>query len=74
MSDQKLKAAWQYFRMLIGLILVAAFVYMMLTGQGDGDIIGKLLMLLMGVMQMGSGFVNARQVASTNGENGHSQS
>ena len=65
MSDQALKAAWQYFRMGVGTVLVISFVYMMLTGNGEGDITSRLLMLLMGLLQIGSGFVNARNGGSS---------
>lgn len=60
MTDQQLKAAWQYFRMLIGLVLIIAFVYMMLTGAGNEELLSKLLALLFGVMQFGNGAVNLR--------------
>lgn len=67
MSDQSLKAAWTYFRIFIGIILLCAFVYMMLTGQGDGEIVSRLLLLLIGLLQVGTGVVNVK--TNGNGKN-----
>ena len=60
MDSDTSSAAWLYFRIFIGLVLLALFVYLILTNSFNTDLIARLLMLLIGVLEAGSGIIAFR--------------
>jgi len=52
----KLENAWLVFRLLVGVVLLAMFVYLVLKGEAlDSDLVSHLLMLLIGILETGAG-------------------
>ena len=60
MNNEQSSAAWMYFRIFIGGVLLVLFVYLVVTDSFDADLISRLLMLLIGILEAGSGVVQFR--------------
>lgn len=60
MNTETSNAAWMYFRIFIGVALVGLFIYLVVTDSFDADLISRLLMLLIGILEAGSGVVAFR--------------
>jgi len=60
MNNEQSMAAFVYFRIAVGIILVIAFVYLIATNSFNTELISRLLMLIIGLLEAGSGIVAVR--------------
>lgn len=55
-----IETMWMYFRIFVGVVLVAAFVFLLVTKSFDTDLIAQLLMVLIGILEAGTGVLAFR--------------
>lgn len=63
-SDQAIKAVQAYARLLIGFIVLIVLLYILVTGEGDADLLSRIVAFLFSILQIAtgtSGLVASRQ-------------